>query len=364
MAIHDSHPKIEGNFDLDKSVIEALPVPGTRVISAHIYGMSVWARPARIVCQLPNGEIVNYFLKVTTGESDRVMSEGQYESDKAIHAVSPAFAPKTFAWGKYQAQGPPHYFLLAEFREIGQQPPEPTRLASRLAEFHKNSVSPTGKFGFHTTTCHGKITQITDCWEDLWEKLYHKQLTHMFELDIKKHGTWSEFEFLSQLVLDKCIPRLLRPLQMEGRTIRPCLVHGNIWDENTATDIETGEPFVFDGSAFYGHNEYELGNWRSPRHRLSSKTYIRSYKRHFPASEPEEDWDSRNLLYSLRFNVGAGVLIPGSNYRELVFEDLKELCRRICPEDLAAFQSSSKESGRYPDKDQGEEEEEEEEEEE
>lgn len=30
----------------------------------------------------------------------------------------------------------------------------------------------------------------------------------------------------------------------------------------------------------------------------------------------EEDWDSRNLLYSLRFNITAGVLIPGSNYRE------------------------------------------------
>lgn len=63
-------------------------------------------------------------------------------------------------------------------------------------------------------------------------------------------------------------------------------MHSNIWDQNTATDMETGEPFVFDGSAFYGHNKYELWNWRTPRRRLSSKTYIRSYKRYFPASEP------------------------------------------------------------------------------
>lgn len=82
---------------------------------------------------------------------------------------------------------------------------------------------------------------------------------------------WPEFEYLSTLVLDKCIPRLLRPLQSEGRTIKPCLVHGNIWDGNTATDIESGEPFVYDGSAFYAHKEDELGNWRSPRHRLSSR---------------------------------------------------------------------------------------------
>lgn len=30
----------------------------------------------------------------------------------------------------------------------------------------------------------------------------------------------------------------------------------------------------------------------------------------------EDDWDLRNLLYSLRFNTTAATLIPGSNYRE------------------------------------------------
>ena len=107
------------------------------------------------------------------------MSEGQFESDKAIHAVSPTFAPKTYAWGQYKAASPAHYFLLAEFREIGQQPPEPTRLAARLAELHKNSVSPTGKFGFHIKTCHGKMAQANDCWEDSWEIFYHKQLAQI-----------------------------------------------------------------------------------------------------------------------------------------------------------------------------------------
>lgn len=223
---------------------------------------------------------------VTTGESDRLMAEGQYESDKAIHAVSPSFCPKPYAWGRYKVPDPTTYFLLAEFREIGQQPPEPIRFTSQLAEFHKKSVSPTGKFGFHTTTCHGKAPQLTDCWEDSWEALYHKQLSQAYELNRKKHPSWPEFEFYASLILEKCVPRLLVPLESEGRSIKPCLVHGNIWDQNTATDMETGEPFVFDGSAYYAHNEYELGNWRTVRHRLSSKTYIKGYKRCFPASEP------------------------------------------------------------------------------
>lgn len=214
------------------------------------------------------------------------MSKGQFESDKAIHDVLPSFAPKPFTWGKYKAEGPGHYFLLAEFREIGQQPPEPNQLGLRLAQLHRNSISPTGKFGFHTTTCHAKLHQLTDLWEESWEVCYRKQLAHMFDLDTERLPFWPEFRAVADLILDICIPTLLRPLQSEGRSIKPCLVHGNIWDGNTATNVQTGEPFVFDGSAMYAHNEYELGNWRTPRHRLSSRSYIRSYKRHFPASEP------------------------------------------------------------------------------
>jgi len=47
------------------SQTSALPVPGTEVISSHAYGMWVWATQAKIVCKLPTGEPVDYFLKVS-----------------------------------------------------------------------------------------------------------------------------------------------------------------------------------------------------------------------------------------------------------------------------------------------------------
>ncbi|CAN9187306.1 unnamed protein product, partial [Alternaria alternata] len=62
-------------------------------------------------------------------------------------------------------------------------------------------------------------------------------------------------------------------------------------------DAKTGEA-EFDVCSFYGHNEYDTGNWRAPRHRLSSKAYIRNYKRTFPVSEPAEDWDARKPAYT------------------------------------------------------------------
>ena len=53
------------------------------------------------------------------------MCEGEFESLKAIYAVAPDFVPKPHAWGKYEktdAEDRDTYFLLAEFRDVGQQP--------------------------------------------------------------------------------------------------------------------------------------------------------------------------------------------------------------------------------------------------
>ena len=43
---------------------------------------------------------------------------------------------------------------------------------------------------------------------------------------------------------------------------------------DTAMDQRTGDPFVFDACSIYGHNDYDTGNWRALRHRLSDKTCI------------------------------------------------------------------------------------------
>ena len=52
--------------------------------------------------------------------------------------------------------------------------------------------------------------------------------------------------------------------------------------------MDTGKLFVFDAGSFYGRNEYETGNRRAPRHRLSDGVYVGNYKRNLPLSEPGE----------------------------------------------------------------------------
>lgn len=211
------------------------------------------------------------------------MCQGEFESLQAMYNVVPTFIPKVYKWGRLKSG--PGYFLLAEFREVGQQPPDPHRFTMRVAELHYNSKSPNGMFGFHVPTFHGNLPTYTE-WEESWTVMYTKILARAMDIDQSKSDPGPAYTALRRLLFDHVIPRLLDPLSSQGRSIKPCLVHGDLWDENCAIDMASGEPFAFDAGSLYAHNEYEIGYWRPPRHRLSNKAYARSYKRFFPVSEP------------------------------------------------------------------------------
>jgi fructosamine-3-kinase len=172
-----------------------------------------------------------------------------------------------------------------EFREFGKVPAEPTALGATLAEMHKTSQSPIEKFGFHTVTCYSRILQDVDYWDESWCAVFSRHLGLFVE-----HGNkvlnWPEWDVVAACILDKVVPRLLVPLQEDGRTIKPCLCHGDCWDGNTAMDRLTGKAMIFDVCTFYAHNEYDIGNWRAPRHRLSEEAYLKAYKQSYKMSEP------------------------------------------------------------------------------
>lgn len=44
---------------------------------------------------------------------------------------------------------------------------------------------------------------------------------------VKDYLKWPEFEVVCELTLRNVIPRLLLPLQAEGRVLKPSLIHGD-----------------------------------------------------------------------------------------------------------------------------------------
>ncbi len=66
-------------------------------------------------------QLIPILQVVTLGTTGKHMCQGEFESLKAIYAVSPGFVPEPYAWGKYTREDPETYFLLAEFRDVGKQ---------------------------------------------------------------------------------------------------------------------------------------------------------------------------------------------------------------------------------------------------
>lgn len=149
---------------------------------------------------------------------------------------------------------PDTHFFLCEYRDMTDDMPDPHKFTSRLARLHQSSKSPNGKFGFHMTTFSGNLPQMTE-WESSWEVFFAKNLRFALDLEIEAKGYDAEFDVLVPAIFEKVIPRLLRPLETEGRSIKPSLVHGDLWYANSGMDVDTDEPLIFDACCFYAHNE-------------------------------------------------------------------------------------------------------------
>jgi protein-ribulosamine 3-kinase len=186
------------------------------------------------------------------------MMEGEFNSITTIHNLIPSFVPKPLAWGKFKLASPDTYFFLCDFVEMSTDMPDPVKFCARVAELHDKGVSPTGKFGFHITTVHGKTEQPVE-WEGNWTRYFTRLVSHFFAKDLLSNGRWPEYETAFKRLVEDVIPQVLDPLNSDGRSIRPSLVHGDLWEGNATTDLVTGEPMVFDAAVMYAHNEYELG---------------------------------------------------------------------------------------------------------
>jgi protein-ribulosamine 3-kinase len=292
---------VSGDFPLDESVLDKLP-NGSRVLSANRFGTSAWTVTARLNVALPEGRQARYFLKCAAEERGRIMMEGEFNAMAEIYKTMPTFVPKPLAWGKYRVGNPETYFLLSDYIDMSDRVPEPNQLCSKLAQLHRNSVSPTGKFGMHTTTCQGRTPQAVS-WESSWTDFFTKLLRHVTDLDFRTNGHWQELDRLEERIFSHVIPRLIGALETDGRSIKPCLIHADLWEGNTGTSYETGDIYVFDSAAFYAHNEMEIGDWRCHYNKIHNKIYTRTYLRHYGPSEPREEWDDRNRMYSIYYNV-------------------------------------------------------------
>ncbi|KAI0199805.1 Fructosamine kinase-domain-containing protein [Astrocystis sublimbata] len=307
---------------VDDAVTKLMP-EGTKVKSIVAYGSSYWARTARIDTLDADKNDVSYFMKVHLGEAGYKLVLGEFHSMNTLWSVMPEIVAKPYGYGSYEKMDDVHFFLCS-FHNLTGNIPDLGDFPARIAELHGRQVSPDGKFGFPYQSFGGRLPQFFPV-TDSWEETFTSGMQFVFDSEENTQGYDEDMARLEKDIIEKVIPRLIRPLETGPQKIQPRLVHGDLWDGNCSVDVNTNRPVIFDATCLWAHNEYELGPWQPERHEMS-RPYIEEYTKHFPKSEPREDFDDRVLLYSMRFNLHASSLYPGNYmFRDIAREDMRKL---------------------------------------
>ncbi|KAF2661794.1 hypothetical protein K491DRAFT_744943 [Lophiostoma macrostomum CBS 122681] len=317
---------VEGNFSLNKRVVDLLP-NGAKAISAVAHGTSNWTETAMLTVILGDGRPKNYYLKCARGHSARAITQGEFHSATKINTVVPRFGPTPRGWGQYIDGCDEVYFYLSDFHNMDLvSPPDPIPFITKLVQLHQRGTSPTGMFGYPIPTVIGKL-QRTVTWEKSWAQSFTHLLSDAIQYDDEVNQPWPEFDIACSEIISVVIPRLLGALQHGKRNITPTLIHGDLWERNVGTDRESGRVVIFDPGSIYAHNEMEFGTWRCfwATH-FKRPEYLKLYKEHIRPSEPAEEWDDRNRLYSIHAYLIASGGHQHLESRQLAYEEMVFLC--------------------------------------
>lgn len=106
------------------------------------------------------------------------MTEGEFHSISEIYTLISTLTPRPVAWGKFRNAAIDTYFFLCEFVDMSTSMPDPVKFCARIAQLHRESVSPTGKFGFHIRNCQGKTPQPIE-WEESWTRYFTRLISYV-----------------------------------------------------------------------------------------------------------------------------------------------------------------------------------------
>ncbi|KAI0967044.1 Fructosamine kinase-domain-containing protein [Xylaria arbuscula] len=308
----------------DPAILAVMPA-GCHVISVTPHGKSSWATGYKVSIDV-DGEISDYFLKVVRGPHHSDMARGEFESQRELQKYLPDNVALPLAYGIFELD-PSSSFFLTPFRHLVEDAVDPLRLAKVLTTLHQDSLSPTGKFGFHVATFNG-IVPLINGWCDTWEEYFSRQLRADIQWLQGRRGPDPKFDEVAKPFFEKVIPRLLRPLQSGGRSIKPTLVHGDVYPGNVQLDGSTQRVILYDSCCCYGHNELDLAMMREPRYGFTSE-HVAEYRDLVQPSEPVEDFDDRNAIYAMRDNIiNAGLHDHRQSLRERVVEEMERLIKK------------------------------------
>lgn len=257
-------------------------------------GSSGWAVMHRATTE--NGN--RLFIKVS--RDDVSMFEGEVEGLSAMFKTNTIRVPEVYSCGSLKnVQGS---FIIMEALEMipifDQQ-----QLGRQLAEMHLAEATlpeaKNGMFGFSVDNTIGATPQPNG-WMDNWVEFFkQRRLMHQVLLtgdsELIQKGTQ----------LSSKLDDLFKDVQ---GTIRPSLLHGDLWSGNISGVGHEGCPTIFDPACYYGHHEADFGmSWCME----FTSAFWEAYRELIPKAE---GFDQRLKLYQLYHYLNHYNLFGGGYY--------------------------------------------------
>ncbi|KAF1841301.1 Ketosamine-3-kinase [Cucurbitaria berberidis CBS 394.84] len=325
---------------VDPAVLRVLSLDAsTTAVSSAGGGGCSSASTSKIVSQLDNGQTKSYFMKTGSGKEAQVMFEGEHASLEAIHDAVPSLCPQSFGHGQFESQSNTS-FLVTEFLHLTSRSVSKSKsaqsLAAKLAKLHTTPApTPEGHekpmFGFPVTTCCGDTAQ-ENIYKESWADFYaENRLMFILHQAEKRNGREKDLRKLVEDTASTVVPRLLGDKHLNnGKGVTPVVVHGDLWSGNASVGVignNKGEPedVVFDSSACYAHNEYELGIMKM--FGGFGGSFLKEYHELCPKTEPVEEYEDRVKLYELYHHLNHYAMF-GGGYRSGAVSIMRELVKK------------------------------------
>ncbi|KAF2838779.1 hypothetical protein M501DRAFT_1011535 [Patellaria atrata CBS 101060] len=297
--------------------------PNTTVHACERYGFSKWTVRNTLVEFEPD-----YTKQCADGEQGKMMLDGEFHSMTELYKTMPSFVQKPYCSGKLPEHTPERYFFLCDFIQMTNEGPDPIQPTSTLVELHQSSD---GEVRVSHQYLPGKPSPGCQ-WNDTWQGFYIQLVKGALKMYRERNGNWKNLEQLVDRLITHVVPQLLGPLESDGRTVKPTLTHGDLWDGNIGTSAETGDIYIFDANAYYAHNEMEIAMWRARFNKVvSGQVYLGSYLKRTGKSEPAEQFEERSILYSIYMTLHESACHYGADFREECYENLNRLIDKYAP---------------------------------
>lgn len=259
----------------------------------------------------------HFFMKTSSDANASLLAQGEFESLQAISAAVPNLCPRSLGIGTYTSSPSTHFivtqflrlyeprfpFLAGVYDSIVSRRPD---LAAKLARLHTTPAPvpegfKTAQFGFPVTTCCGDTLQ-DNSFKSSWATFFaENRLKHILQQCKTNQGVDLVIRQMIEDVVATVVPRLLGDDHLgNGKGVTPVVVHGDLWYGNVGRSNVPNEPphdVIFDPSACYAHNEYELGIMRM--FGGFSRSFFSEYHALCPKTEPVREYEDRLKLYEL-----------------------------------------------------------------